>query len=285
MDGLIESLLADGGIRAWGMIYLLLSVRYLVLAGAAVLVWYGLRRRQGFQRKIQQRWPRRADYQREIGYSFLTFGVFAAVAVIVLTDPVRSHTQIYGDLSLHGWPYFLFSLVLVLLIHDAYFYWMHRLMHQPKIYRLVHLTHHRSTNPTPWAAFAFHPLEAVAEAGIIVFIAFLFPVHSGVILLFVLLMTIYNVYGHLGWELYPKGFAQSRIGRWVNTSVSHNQHHRHAHSNYGLYFLWWDRWFGTLHAQYEAAFVEATTREPAQAPAEGLTPAGARGRSASRSRP
>ena len=178
---------------------------------------------------------------------------------MVLAGPLRPHTQIYSEVDKYGWGYFGLSLVLVLLIHDAYFYWAHRAMHHPRIYRFVHFTHHRSTNPTPWAAFAFHPIEAVVEAGIIFFIAFLFPVHAGVILLFVLVMTVYNVYGHLGWELYPAGMARHAIGRWINTSVSHNQHHKHAHSNYGLYFLWWDRWFGTLHPEYESAFERTTS--------------------------
>ncbi len=176
-----------------------------------------------------------------------------------MAGPLRPYTQIYSDVDKYGWGYFGFSLVLVLLIHDAYFYWAHRAMHHPRIYRFVHRTHHRSTNPTPRAAFAFHPLEAVVEAGIIFFIAFLFPVHAGVILLFVLVMTVYNLYGHLGWELYPAGMARHPIGRWINTSVSHNQHHKHAHSNYGLYFLWWDRWFGTLHPDYESAFERTTS--------------------------
>ena len=73
-------------------------------------------------------------------------------------------------------------------------------------------------------------------------------------------MTVYNVYGHLGWELYPKGFAGHPIGRFVNTSVSHNQHHAKAKHNYGLYFLWWDRWFGTLDETYEQAFDEIAER-------------------------
>lgn len=262
MDAFLDDVLTGNAWQVWVSIYVLLSVRYLVIAGVAVLVWYGWRRNEGFCRKIQQRWPRPTDYAREIGYSFLTFGVFAAVAVLVLAGPLRPYTKIYGDVSEHGWGYFAASLLLVLLVHDAYFYWAHRAMHHPRLYRFVHLTHHRSTNPTPWAAFAFHPLEALVEAGIIFFIAFLFPVHTGVILLFVLVMTIYNVYGHLGWELYPAGFARHPVGRWINTSVSHNQHHRQAHSNYGLYFLWWDRWFGTLHPDYDAAFDRVATIQP-----------------------
>jgi lathosterol oxidase len=64
------------------------------------------------------------------------------------------------------------SLALMLLLHDAWFYWTHRLMHHPKIFRHVHLVHHRSINPSPWAAYSFHPIEAVIEAGIYLLIVF-----------------------------------------------------------------------------------------------------------------
>ena len=128
------------------------------------------------------------------------------------------------------------------------------MIHHPLFYRVVHKTHHLSTNPSPWAAMAFHPLESVLEAGIIVLVAFLFPVHPLAIGIFLLFMMVYNVYGHLGYELYPKGFANSFVGKWINTSVNHNQHHQYFKGNYGLYFLFWDRWMGTIRTDYEERF-------------------------------
>jgi sterol desaturase/sphingolipid hydroxylase (fatty acid hydroxylase superfamily) len=149
------------------------------------------------------------------------------------------------------------------LMHDTYFYWTHRLMHHPRLFRYFHLVHHQSTNPSPWAAYAFHPLEAIVEVGIFVVFLFTIPIHTTHIVLFFLLSIIYNVYGHLGWELYPKGFNTSLIGRWINTSVSHNQHHKYFKGNYGLYFLFWDRWMNTLRVEYDEAFEKATTADAA----------------------
>ena len=53
------------------------------------------------------------------------------------------------------------------LMHRRAFYWMHRFMHLPGIFKAVHKVHHLSHNPSPWAAFSFHPLEAIIEAGIL----------------------------------------------------------------------------------------------------------------------
>jgi sterol desaturase/sphingolipid hydroxylase (fatty acid hydroxylase superfamily) len=108
---------------------------------------------------------------------------------------------------------------------------------------------------------AFHPVEAVFEAGILIILPFLFPIHPLAIGLFLLLMMIYNVYGHLGYELYPKGFSRTRIGKWINTSVNHNLHHQYFTGNYGLYFLWWDRWMGTLRDDYDEQFEAVKGRQ------------------------
>jgi lathosterol oxidase len=73
-------------------------------------------------------------------------------------------------------------------------------------------------------------------------------------------MIVYNIYGHLGYELYPKGFNKHFIGRWVNTSINHNQHHQYFKGNYGLYFLFWDRMLGTIRADYDEKFEEVKSR-------------------------
>jgi sterol desaturase/sphingolipid hydroxylase (fatty acid hydroxylase superfamily) len=87
-----------------------------------------------------------------------------------------------------------------------------------------------------------------------VIFAFTIPVHFYVLVAFLLFMTTYNVYGHLGWELYPKGFKKTLLGKWINTSVSHNLHHQYFKGNYGLYFMFWDKWMGTVSANYDAKF-------------------------------
>jgi len=86
------------------------------------------------------------------------------------------------------------------------------------------------------------------------------PIHTYHLPFFFLFMIVYNVYGHLGWELYPKWFATHPIGKWINTSVNHNQHHQYFKGNYGLYFLFWDRWMGTIRDDYEQQFVSVKER-------------------------
>ncbi|WP_242921077.1 sterol desaturase family protein [Pontibacter liquoris] len=245
----------------FGVFYAVLAARYLLIAGVAFVVFYKLYTSRFAGRKIQALFPKRKDYVREVGYSFFTFLVFALIGVVLASPAVKPYTRIYDTISDYGWGYLALSVVLALLIHDAYFYWTHRLMHHPRLFRLFHLTHHKSTNPSPWAAFAFSPPEAVVEGSIIFVIAVLIPIHPVGILLFLLFMTVYNVYGHLGYEIYPAWLVNSRAGRWLNTSTNHNMHHKFFKGNYGLYFRFWDELLHTTHPNYDKVLHQLVERE------------------------
>jgi len=44
---------------------------------------------------------------------------------------------------------------------DFHFYWIHRMLHIPILYKNIHSIHHESFNPTPWSGLSFHPVEGV----------------------------------------------------------------------------------------------------------------------------
>jgi lathosterol oxidase len=239
----------------------LIGTRYFVLALIAFTLFYIVFRNKWLYKKIQQRFPKNKDYVREIIYSVTTMIIFALVSSMVFTHPsIRPYTKMYANISDYSWVYYFAAFPIMLFVHDTYFYFCHRLMHHKKIFNYVHLVHHQSTNPSPWAAYAFHPLEAFIEIGILFVFVFTLPLHKTHLLIFFLFMIVYNVYGHLGYELYPKGFGKHWFGRWINTSVNHNQHHQYFKGNYGLYFLFWDRILGTIREDYEDRFDEVKTR-------------------------
>lgn len=247
-------------LNTWEQIAFVIALRYFILAGLAFLIWYILLKKKLSFKKIQLRFPDSKDYIREISFSVITIFIFSSVPYFLLRPPVRNYTLFYSEIATYGWLWFWLAFPVMLFLHDAYFYFTHRFMHHPVLFKWVHLIHHKSTNPSPWAAFAFHPLEALVEVGIVVVFIFCMPLCRYHLFFFFLLMMVYNVYGHLGWEIYPKGFSKSRIGKWINTSVNHNQHHQYFKGNYGLYFLWWDRWFNTIRSDYDSKFDEVKNR-------------------------
>jgi len=235
--------------------------KYFLIAGPVFLIFYVLLKRKLFHKKIQLKYPKLKDYSREIGFSTLSIIIFSVPPLLMLyNNKIRPHTTFYQNIDDYGMIYLVVAFPLLLLIHDTYFYWTHRIMHSPLFFKMFHLIHHKSTNPSPWAAYAFHPLEAIVESLIFVIFLFTIPVHSIHLMSFFVFSLFYNVYGHLGFELFPRGFNKHWFGKWMNTSVSHNQHHQYFKGNYGLYFTIWDRLMNTLRPDYDAAYEEVKTR-------------------------
>lgn len=244
----------------WGEIAYYISLRYLLIAGGAYLVCYILLKNHLFRYKIQQIFPKSQRVIAEVLYSIQTTIIFSSIFLLVVVV-LRPYTSLYENIDQYGIAYYLFTIPVMFVIHDTYFYWMHRAIHHPKLFRHIHFTHHQSTNPTPLAAYSFHFSESILEGMIIPIIAFTIPVHPSALIIFLLGQFIINVYGHLGFELFPPGFQRTWIGKWINTSVAHNQHHKYFQGNYGLYFLFWDRWMGTLRTDYDEAFDEVKNRK------------------------
>jgi sterol desaturase/sphingolipid hydroxylase (fatty acid hydroxylase superfamily) len=143
------------------------------------------------------------------------------------------------------------SFLLSLLIHETYYYWVHRWMHQPRIFRLVHKVHHDSNITSPWTAFSFHPLEGVLQAIILPLILMIVPLHPYVIVVQLVFMSISSVINHLEIEIFPRSFYHHPVGRWLIGATHHSMHHRQFRYNYGLYFTFLDKLHKTESPGYE----------------------------------
>jgi sterol desaturase/sphingolipid hydroxylase (fatty acid hydroxylase superfamily) len=227
---------------------------YASLAGAAWLLFYILFPRIFRRRRVADVDPTRQQVMRELLHSLRSLAIFGLVAAAMVLAAIEGWTRVYVDDPRYGGGWFVASIVLMVLIHDAYFYWTHRLMHHPYLYHRMHHTHHLSTSPTPWAAYAFSPAEAFVQAGIAPVIMFTIPTHPGAFALFMIWQISFNVLGHCGHELFPRAFVASWTGRVLNTTTHHALHHEKFRANFGLYFNWWDRLMGTNHADYQARF-------------------------------
>jgi lathosterol oxidase len=253
------------------------GTRYLLVAGFMWLLLHVLLKRRLAHRLIAAHqdadaagparrllavaWPAARELRREIVYSLGTLCVFAALGMAVIGGLWQGHIVIYRQPDRYGWLWLLASLPLMLLWHDFYFYWTHRLLHTNAWLRRVHSVHHRSRQPSPWAAYSFHPLEALINGLVTPLALLVVPLHWSVLLLFSLHQILRNAHGHAAFETMPRGFARHVLGRHFTTTTHHHMHHETARGNYGLWFTWWDRWCGTERADYHARF-DAVTSAP-----------------------
>lgn len=236
-------------------------LRYFLVAGMAYLVFWVVFFKNWQHLIIQKKSPELKSMWLEFRYSMSTVLIFALIGYSIIRLKDAGYTLIYDHFVEWGSLWFILSIALMVLLHDAWFYWTHRLMHHPKIFKHVHIVHHRSTNPSPWAAYSFHPIEAVVEAGIFVLIVFTIPAHELALFIFLIYMIIRNVLGHLGIEFLSKNFLNNPWLNWYTTTTHHDLHHKYFKHNFGLYFTWWDKWCGTEDPKYRETFEEVTSRE------------------------
>ena len=241
------------------------AVQYLLAAGLTFLVLWVILRRRWAHRRIVAAYPEGRHLRREFLLSISTVLVFGAVGVLTAVMYVLGWTRIYLDVAAYGWLYLVASVAILLVVHDAYFYWTHRAMHARRLYKYFHLAHHRSVNPSPWAAYAFAPAEALVQGLYLSLVIPVLPLHPLAILAFILVQIFRNAVGHSGFEVFPRSWRTMPGLRWLNTNTHHHLHHMRGRGNYGLYFLWWDRMCGTEHPETPALYDKAAGGAPARA--------------------
>jgi Delta7-sterol 5-desaturase len=246
--------------------------RYLIAASLiAGLVWL-LRRTAWARRKIQRREASRADFVREFAGSVRTVLVYAMLSVPLVGALRHGYLDHYrGAVSPLG---FLGYLAAMIVAHDAWFYWSHRAMHTPLLFKRFHRFHHRTITPTAWAAYSFAIPEAVVMFLFIPAWFALVPTPAPVVFTFLAVMIARNAMGHAGLEMHPRGWASHPLLRWITTTTHHDMHHGTSFNhNYGFYFTWWDKLMGTEHPDYIETFDRITAPPPAgkSVPAPALT--------------
>ncbi|MGV3773613.1 MAG: sterol desaturase family protein [Verrucomicrobiales bacterium] len=238
-----------------------LTIRYLMFAGLAWCLAYLFFKNRWVHKKIIAKFPARTEINREVRYSLVSLLIFGAMGGATVMASKAGYTQLYWRISDYGWGWFWGSIACAIVLHDAYFYWTHRAMHHPKLFRYFHKVHHLSMNPTPWASYAFSPAEAVVQAGIFPLAVMVMPMHPFAFMVFMLWQITYNVLGHTGYEFHPPWIMRTWLRHLLNTPTNHVMHHEKIRGNYGLYFNVWDRIMGTNHPEYEKRFVEVASRK------------------------
>jgi sterol desaturase/sphingolipid hydroxylase (fatty acid hydroxylase superfamily) len=224
--------------------------------GVAVFlsVWVLLKNKWRWRRIQPNNEQRKHFFRHDILYSFGSILLAGFLTAIITLLDQLGYMKLYWDFNTHSIVWGALQLFVLILFTDAYFYWTHRWMHHPKIYRWVHKTHHKSTDPSPLTIFAFHPLENLIEFLPFILLPMLIPIYWPVLFLWQVLDLLNNVVGHLGYEIYPKNWVRLPFLKYKTASTHHNMHHEQFNGNYGLYFTFWDKWMKTEIKDYTDRF-------------------------------
>lgn len=190
-------------------------------------------------------------------YSLLVGSLFSSIVIYLST---KGYTKIYTNLSDHHILWAISSFFMMLLIDDTWFYWCHRLLHHPKIYRYIHLEHHKSIDVNPFTSMSFHFLEPFLLTIWIIPMAYFFPIYAPALMFTQIWGLLDNVKAHVGYEFYPAWFHKSWLG-FLTSSTHHNMHHSKFNGNYSVHFRIWDKLMGTEFNDYEAEYDKIQVRK------------------------
>lgn len=236
--------------------------RYVIFAVSVWLVLWVVLARPLAARRLRADRPPASQLMTEFFVSLRSVAIFSTVGLVpfaleragYLPGPALATT--WGP----GWA--ALSLALMIVAHDAWFYWTHRAMHDRRLFRTFHRRHHRSHNPSPFTAYSFDLAEATVQASFVPLWVIVVPTPWPVVGLFVLHQIVRNTLGHSGFELFPARRDGRPLFDFLTTTTHHDMHHAEAGWNYGLYFTWWDRMMGTEHPDYYARFAAAAGKAP-----------------------
>lgn len=134
---------------------------------------------------------------REIKLSVTSFPITSLVTVPWFLFEVRGYSKLY-----HTTPSLLqiiTEFTFFILFTDFGVYWIHRLEHHPLLYSWLHKPHHQWKISTPFASFAFHPLDGYFQSLPMHIYVYLFPMNSYLYLGMFVFIQLWTISIHDGY--------------------------------------------------------------------------------------
>lgn len=240
-------------------VFVLVIGRYFLIAGLFHAWFYTYKKNAWPRRQLGKKVTSKQQYYKEIRWSSLTALIFAVAGGATAWLWQQGYTRLYANIHDFSLWWLPASLALSMLIHETYYYWLHRWMHRPGVFKLLHQVHHDSSSTSVWTSFSFHPLEGLLQAIILPLTILVLPLHFYVLLTQLTIMTLSSVINHLEIETYPANFHRHFIGKWLIGATHHSLHHKQFKYNFGLYFTFWDKWKKTESPRFPSLFEEKTS--------------------------
>jgi len=233
----------------WIALVLARNVGLVVLFFGAFHLRLYIRKAQGGAFKYNPKW-------QEVGNPLFLFGsqtldnmfwsLVSGVTIWTAYEVVTLWLFANGHIPWVSWdahPVWIVLLMLLIpLIREVHFYFVHRLLHVPVLYRTVHKLHHHNTNPGPWSGLSMHPVEHMLYfSGVL--LHWVLPSHPVHAVFHLLHAGLSPAPGHVGFEKMVVG----KEGLVDTDCYAHYLHHKYFECNYADGAIPLDQWFGSFH--------------------------------------
>lgn len=223
------------------LLTLIIFFRYLIFSFVYHFTFFKILKSSFQSRFLHNKKLKTKQFKKEIYWSAFSGFIFGCFAVLFYFLFINNYTTIYTNLQENSLWYIPISIFMFLFLQDTYYYWIHRWMHLPNIYKHFHLVHHKSVHTSAFTAFSFHPLETILQAIFFPLVVLFLPIHLYAFFFVLGLMTLSATINHAGVEIYPSGKFGKLIKKQIIGATHHHKHHTKFNYNFGLYFTFWDR--------------------------------------------
>ena len=230
---------------SWFAVILVRNIVLAILVYGAWHMWLYVWRKQATEYKYNRKWPdenaERFTFNNQTKDNMfwtLASGVpiWTCYEVLLLWAYANGHATMVNPsenpLS------FIALFFLVPFVHEVGFYFAHRFLHWPPLYRIAHKLHHRNTNPGPWSGLSMHPIEHVLYfSSILIF--FFVPAHPIHMINLASRLGVAPAQGHTGFDRLVVGGDASYYAHYL--------HHKYFEVNYADGMVPLVKWFGSFH--------------------------------------
>jgi len=188
----------------------------------------------------------RADLKLDLAYMLVGATLTMLVSVVFITLVVGAlddHIPAFIQSQVRSQPLWA-QVIMLIILGDFYYYWMHRLFHRVPFLWKFHAVHH-SIEELDWiAAYRTHPVDtAITNSGVLI-LALLLDVSAAALAIFSVQFSWHSLLKHSNVKV---GWAPLR---WVFvTPTFHHWHHANDaeafDKNFAGQFPMWDLLFGT----------------------------------------
>ena len=234
---------------SWAGLILLRNYVLAICVYGAWHLWLYMWRKQDTTFKYNRAWP--AEKSTAFTFNNQTYDnmfwtlasgvpIWTAYEVLMLWSYANGYaTMISPSENPVGFVALFF---LVPFVHEVGFYFAHRSLHWPPLYRIAHKLHHRNINPGPWSGLSMHPIEhLIYFSSILIF--FIVPAHPIHMINLASRLGVAPAQGHTGFDRVVVGEETA-----MDTSYyAHYLHHRYFEVNYADGMVPLDKWFGSFH--------------------------------------
>ena len=233
----------------WVLFVLARNLVLAIIVYGAWHLWFYRWRKQGTHFKYNRQWPKEHAPQFAFGnqiYDNMFYTLASGVPIWTAYEVALLWAYANGVAPMISWEahpiWFLAMFLVVPLIHEVGFYFAHRLVHFPLLYKWAHHVHHRNVSPGPWSGLSMHPVEHVFYLMPIA-IFFFIPAHPIHMINLASRLGVAPAQGHTGFDRLETGENSS-----VDVSYyAHYLHHKYFEVNYADGMVPLDKWFGSFH--------------------------------------